>query len=92
MTVTIDLEPAEEERLQQEALRYGQDAQGFLKGMLQEQVSYLLSRPTEPSAWVAELKPRDPAYADKNAYGEIRGKWPGDESDAVVEAALEKVS
>jgi hypothetical protein len=53
MTVTIDLEPAEEARLQQEALRYGKDAQGLLKGLLQEQVSYLLSRPTEPPAWVA---------------------------------------
>ncbi len=92
MTITIDLEPEAEARLQQEAIRNGQDTQGFLKGLLEEQVLYLLSRPTEPPAWVAELKPRNPAYADKNAFGEIRGKWPGDESDEVIDAALGKLS
>jgi hypothetical protein len=92
MTITIDLAPDAEARLQQVALRQGQDTQQFLQGLLEQEVSFLLSRPIEAPAWVSELKPRDPAYADKNAFGEIRGKWPGDESDAVVEAALEKMS
>ena len=92
MTITIDLAPEAEARLQQEAARHGQGANEFVTGLLEQQVSFLLSRPAEPPAWLADLKPRDPAYADKNSLGEIRGKWPGDESDAVVEAALEKLS
>ncbi len=51
-----------------------------------------LSRPTEPPAWLTDLKPRDPAYADKNGFAHIVGKWPGDESDEAVAAALEKMS
>ncbi|MBV9849766.1 MAG: hypothetical protein JO250_08860 [Armatimonadetes bacterium] len=92
MTITIDLAPEAEARLQQEAIRNGQDTQEFVKGLLEQQVSFLLSRPAEPPAWLAELKPRDPAYADRNGFADIVGKWPGDESDAVVQAALEKMS
>ena len=92
MTITLDLPPEAEARLQQEAARHGQGANEFVTGLLEQQVSFLLSRPTEPPAWVADLKPRDPAYADKNGFADIVGKWPGDESDAVVAAALEKLS
>lgn len=92
MTITIDLEPEAEARLRQEAIRHGQDAEQFVKGLLEPQLAYLLSRPAEPPAWVGELKPRNPAYADKNGFADIIGKWPGDESDEVVAAALEKMS
>lgn len=92
MTITIDLAPEAEAQLSQEAAKYGQDAQEFVEGLLQRQVLFLLSLPKTPPVWLTDLKPRDPAYIDKNGLAEIVGQWRGNESEEVVEAALEKMS
>lgn len=42
MTITLDLAPEAEARLQQVAAKHGQDANEFVTGLLEPQITYLL--------------------------------------------------
>ena len=41
MTITLDLAPEAEARLQQVAAKHGQDANEFVTGLLEPQITYL---------------------------------------------------
>lgn len=53
MIITVTRVPEAQARLQQGATRNGQAVEEFLRGLVEQQVSYLLSLPPEPPAWVA---------------------------------------
>ena len=50
-----------------------------------------LKQRTRPNS-IDELRPRIPTPEGKNWLESIRGQWPGDETDDVIDRALEELS
>jgi hypothetical protein len=95
MTIEIDLPPAAEAQLQEQAARAGQEPAEYLSRLIRRQLMMaaleaLRDRPRPKS--LDELKPRIPTPPGTNWLQEIRGTWPGDETDEEVYRALEEMS
>ena len=86
MTVTIPLTPEQEERLREEAAARGQDASGFLASLIALLVAALTARPRREPEWVGQLTPRIPPPPGESALARLVGAWPGDETDAALQA------
>jgi hypothetical protein len=95
MTFTVDLPPAIVEQLREAATRAGQDIDEYLKSLVEDRLRLLALealKERKPPQTLAELKPRIPPPPGSNGLDQIIGRWPGDESDAEIDAALEELS
>ena len=95
MTIEIDLPPVAEAQLQEQAARAGQEPAEFLSHLIRRQLMMaaleaLRDRPRPKS--LDELKPRIPSPPGTSWLAEVAGKWPGDETDEQIYAALEEIS
>ena len=92
MTITINLKPDLEARLRDFADRAGQDPVGLVQELVEAELPDRLSRPTQPPAWLADLKPANPPAHGTNGMDRVFGKWPGDETDQQIQSALDELS
>lgn len=87
MTITLELTPGMEAALTEAAVRQGVTPEGLTE---QEKMDALIAglkdRPVPQT--LAELKPRRLPPPGKTAMDMIVGQWPGDETDAELQAAL----
>jgi len=87
MTITLELTPGMEAALTEAAARQGVTPEGLTE---QEKMDALIAglkdRPVPQT--LAELKPRRLPPPGKTAMDMIVGQWPGDETDAELQAAL----
>lgn len=95
MSVTIELPVQTENELESLAAANGRSREDVARDLLQEQLVrnalFRLRDKPQPQS-LADLKPRRPVPAGSTAFKEIVGKWPGDESDEEILAALQELS
>jgi hypothetical protein len=95
MAIVIDLPAEVEERLREEAAKHGQETADYVKALVEQQVRLQALdalRDRQRPRSLADLKPRIPPPPGSNGFAEIIGKWPGDETDEVIQAALDELS
>jgi hypothetical protein len=95
MTIEIDLLPAAEAQLHREAAEAGVEPEQYLAELIKHQLTLaalemLKNRPRPRS--LDELKPRIPTPPGTSWLAQVMGKWPGEETDAEIERALEELS
>lgn len=95
MSIVLNLSPAAEARLRDEAASAGQEPSEYASVLIQRQMmraalEALKDRPRPKS--LSDLKPRIPSPPGTNGLAQIVGQWPGDETDEEVERALEEMS
>ena len=87
MTITLELTPGMEAALTEAAARQGIEPEGLTEQEKMEAlIAGLKDRPVPQT--LAELKPRRLPPPGKTAMDMIVGQWPGDETDAELQAAL----
>jgi hypothetical protein len=95
MTITLDLPAEVEKRLQGEAAKRGKETADYVKALVEQYVRLraldALRGRQRPQS-LADLKPRILPPPSSNGFAEIIGKWPGDEMDEEIQAALDELS
>jgi hypothetical protein len=94
-TFTLDLSAEVAERLHEEAARCGQEPAEYLKALVEGQVALQALQALKirrPPQTLADLKPRIPPPAGSSGLDQVIGRWPGDETDDEIQAALEAIS
>lgn len=95
MTIKFDLPPHIEEQLREEAASSGQQPDEYARSLVQRQLVIreleTLRHRHSPQS-LDELHARRPSTPGKSWLEEIRGQWPGDETDAEIDQALESLS
>jgi hypothetical protein len=95
MTIQLDLLPAAEARLREEAAAAGQEPSEYASVLMERQLmrsalEALKDRPRPKS--ISELKPRIPSPPGTSWLAQVVGQWPGDETDEEIHRALEELS
>ena len=54
--------------------------------------AWIENKKAEQRRFLSELKPLNPAPPDSSWLEQVRGQWPGDETDEEIERALEELS
>jgi hypothetical protein len=95
MSIRIELSPEVEARLHEQAALQGQPATEYVQQLVERELMRLallaLKDRRAPRA-LGDLKPRIPSPPGTSWLEQIRGQWPGDETDEEVFEALEKMS
>lgn len=87
MTVTLELTPELETAFREEVERQGLTPEGLAEQAVMEKlIARLKNRPVPQS--LDEIKPRRLPPPGKTVLDMIVGQWPGDETDAELQAAL----
>lgn len=87
MTITLEVGPKMEQELAEEAARQGKTIEELTKqSLMRTLIEGLKDRPVPQS--LADLKPRKLPPPGKTAMEMVMGKWPGDETEEELLAAL----
>jgi len=84
MTITINLKPELAARLQEFAADIGHDPERLVNDLVEADLPFMLSRPSKPPEWLANMKPREPG-----GLADLFGKWPSDADEETDEELLE---
>jgi len=95
MTIQIDFPAEVEARLREEAGRQGQDAEDYIRQVVQRELSQsalLALKERQPPQSLADLKAAVPPPPGQSWLEAVVGQWPGDESDEEIERVLRELS
>jgi hypothetical protein len=95
MTLQIDLPPDVETRLHEQAAREGQATDEYVRKVIERaltQQALLALKDRTPPQTLADLKARVPSPPGTSWLAQVRGQWPGDETDEMIFEALETMS
>jgi hypothetical protein len=95
MSIQIELPPEVEARLYEQAARQGQAAAEYIRHVVERELmrqALLALKDRRAPRSLADLKARLPSPPGTSWLEQVRGQWPGDETDEELYEALEKMS
>jgi hypothetical protein len=95
MSIQIELSPEAEVRLTEQAATQGQAAAEYVQQMLERELmrqALVALKDRQAPKSLSDLKPRIPSPPGTSWLEQVRGQWPGDETDEEVFEALGRLS